>query len=229
MLATAAAIGHREAVSRAEKPDPTEALVLAWQPRASRPALAALFALDQRLAGVVSRAREPMLAQVRLAWWREQLGEGASAVAAGEPLLAELAAHWGAKTAELQSLIDGWEQLLGDAPLDDSPLNGFADGRGRALAAFAVLAGAGEHRYAVHAAGRCWALADMASRSSDARERELARSLGRNEPIAPIRPRSLRGVAVLGGLSRLALQRGVPLLEGRGAALAAMRLGLFGG
>jgi hypothetical protein len=38
----------------------------------------------------------------------------------------------------------------------------------------------------------------------------------------------LRGIAVLRGLSRRALDRGEPLMEGRGGAVAAMRLGLFG-
>ena len=228
-LAEGGAIGHPEAVSDPQQTDPAHAIALAWQPRATRAALASLFEFDRRMAGVVARAREPMLAQVRLAWWRERLGEDTSLGTPGEPLLTDLAARWESHAAKLTPLIDGWEQLLGEAPLAETALNGFADGRGRAFAAFAELVGAGVHASAALAAGRCWAFADLASRSSDAQERELARSLGRKEPLAPIRSRSLRGIAVLGGLSRVALDRGEPLLEGRGAALTAMRLGLFGG
>jgi phytoene synthase len=208
--------------------DPVLGLALAWQPRATRPALAALFALDQRLAGVVARAREPLLAQMRLAWWRDQLGSGAEPVA-GEPLLAEIAAHWVERTPHLAVLADGWENLLGDAPLAADAIDAFASARGEALAAFADLAGASPDRDSALAAGRRWALADFAWQASDPDERERALALGKEVPLAPVRTSRLRGVAVLGGLARRALERGEPLLSGRGAVLRAMRLGMFGG
>jgi phytoene synthase len=215
-------------MSEAPKLDPAETISLAWQPRATRLVLASLFALDRRVAGVVSRAREPMLAQVRLAWWRERLSDALANANAGEPLITELAACWGHHARGLHHVVDGWEALLGDAPLDEAALNAFADGRGRALAAFAEVAGPAEEGAAALVAGRTWAFADLATRSSHAGERTLARSLGRDEPDLRIGSRSLRGIAVLGGLSRRALDRGEPLMEGRGGAVAAMRLGLFG-
>ena len=65
-------------------------LALTYAPaRATRPTLA-LLALDARLAGIVRSASEPMLAQLRLAWWREQLEIDLTARPAGEPLLAVL-------------------------------------------------------------------------------------------------------------------------------------------
>jgi phytoene synthase len=216
-------------VTKPKRYEPAETIALAWQPGTTRPALAALFDLDRRLATVVARAREPMLAQVRLAWWRERLAVHDPAAVAGEPLLAELATRWGVSIGKLAPLVDGLEHLLGEAPLDEAALYGFADGRGRAFAGFAELVGETAHHSAALTAGRSWAYADLAWRCSNARERDLARSLGRAEPETALRPHALRGLAVLGGLSRLALRRGAPLMDGRGAALAAIRLGLFGG
>ena len=208
--------------------EPALGLALTWQPRASRPALAALFALDQRLGNVVAGAREPLLAQMRLAWWRDQLESGTQAVA-GEPLLSEIAARWGERARHLAVLANGWENLLGDAPLADEAIDAFATAKGEALAAFVDLAGATSDRDGAFAAGRRWALADFAWRASHSHERESALTLGRQVSSPPVHSPQLRGVAVLGGLARRALERGEPLMHGRGAILYAMRLGMFGG
>lgn len=210
-------------------PDPATAVAAAWQPRATRAALASLFALDRRLAGFVGRAREPLLAQVRLAWWRDRLGDLPQAAPAGEPLLASLAGHWGHRAPELRALADGWEHLLGDAPLQADAIDAYASAHGHALAAFADLAEAPQNAAAARAAGRGWALAGLASRSSISAERDIALSLGREQLFPPIRSRRLRGVAVLGGLARRALARDEPLMHGRGAAVEAARIGMFGG
>jgi phytoene synthase len=217
------------AVDEPEKPDPALKIALAWQPSATRSALAALFALDRRLARMVSQAREPLLAQMRFAWWRDRLSQddGVSRHG-GEPLLDLIEAHWGARARQLGQLIDGWENLLGEVPLSVETIDAFADGRGAALAAFADLAGARADGASAFAAGRGWALADFASSSSDSRERDSAKLLGTQIHFVSFRSRSLRGVAVLGGLARRALERGEPLLHDRGAVLHAIRLGMFG-
>ena len=208
--------------------EPAPAVALAWQPVASRPALAALFMLDLRLATLVRRAREPMLAQVRLAWWRERLEEAPGSRPLGEPLLSEITAHWGGAGERLSSLVDGWEQLLDDPPFTAEAIDDFASGRGAALAAFAELAGVPNEMLAAHSAGRMWGLADIAARESGETAKS-ARELASREPAVPVRTSGLRGVAVLGGLARRALRRGEAPMQGRGAALAAIRLGMFGG
>lgn len=207
---------------------PAVALALAWQPAPSRPALHALFDLDRRLADLVSRAREPLLAQVRLAWWRDRLSGSPAEFPAGEPLLAELALRWGDRASSLRALVDGWENLLGDEPLGSDAIGAFAEGRGSALAAFADLAGATGDHAASHGSGQAWALAELAWRSSRAGERDAAMSLGSQLRLEPVRSRKLRGVAVLGGLSGRAIARREPIMHGRGAALHAIRLGIIG-
>ena len=48
-------------------------LATLYAPSAARPGLFALHALDLEMAAVVRSTTEPMLGEIRLAWWREQL------------------------------------------------------------------------------------------------------------------------------------------------------------
>ena len=71
--------------------DPERALALAYVPTGRRPALHALWALDEALGAIVAQAHEPTLARIRMAWWRSALlalgGGGPSPV---DPLLRRL-------------------------------------------------------------------------------------------------------------------------------------------
>jgi 15-cis-phytoene synthase len=200
-------------------------LAVAWQPRLSRERLASLLALDARLARQVMRAREPLIGQIGLAWWRERLSDASRE----DPLLTALGEAWGEGAANLVPLVDGWEELLGERPLDRSAIENFAAGRGAAMASLADAVGAAPARDAAGIAGRRWALAEFRSISFDPGEDAQSREIGLALPRPSRLPRVLRGVAVLDGLSARALARGEPLLSGRGAALAALRLGMLGG
>jgi phytoene synthase len=199
-------------------------VALAWAPRRARGATLACLALDTRLAGFLRRGGEPLAVQMRLAWWRDMLGSAPAAWPRGDPLLENLR-DW-QRPDELVALVDGWEALLGEE-LGDKAITEFALGREKAWSALARQLGADSSR--VGPAARAWALADLAAHLSSAEERrrvvEGARVGGWSLP----RERALRPLAVLGGLGRRALERGgAPLLAGRGAALAALRLGMFG-
>ncbi|MBU1756741.1 MAG: hypothetical protein KJ703_07135, partial [Alphaproteobacteria bacterium] len=50
-------------------------IALGWTTDPVRTVLVPLFTLDERLARIVATVREPLLAQMRLAWWRDRLGE----------------------------------------------------------------------------------------------------------------------------------------------------------
>jgi phytoene synthase len=82
----------------------------------------------------------------------------------------------------------------------------------------------------VEPAAKAWALGDLAANLSDPVERALVLAVAKEETgYTPLGGRSLRPLAILGGLGRRALAKGgAPLLDGRRAALAALRLGLFG-
>lgn len=215
----------------ADETDPLEALAplarlaLAYAPAAARADWLTFLALDQRLAGVVRSAREPMLGQLKLAWWRDRLAADPATWPRGEPLLARLA-PWD-NASGLAPLVDGWEALLDEPPLDEAAIAQFAQGRAAALEVLAgklgrAEAGAGE-------AARRWALADLALNTGNPHEQEAARAVLADAAPAPALPRALRPLVVLRGVSERALARGgAHELHRPGAFFAAVRLGLLG-
>jgi phytoene synthase len=82
-------------------------LALAYAPREASAVWLSFLALDVRLAGVVRAAREPMLGQMKLAWWRDRLnadpryGPRASPCWRAEGL--------GRRSQGPVPLVDGWE------------------------------------------------------------------------------------------------------------------------
>ena len=194
---------------------PLQRLALAYAPARARAPTLALLALDGRLAGIVRNSREPSLAQLRLAWWREQLQVDFTVWPRGEPLLAALAS-WRGNHAALVALVDGWEYLTGPAPLPESDLLQFAGGRGEAFAGLANVLGTPFDP--ARRLGRQWALADLMCRVGHPEERAAAERLLVAEGPSPRVPRVLRPLAVLHGLARKPTY----------GLFTAMRLGLLG-
>lgn len=199
---------------------PVQRLALAYAPARAREPTLALLALDTRLAGIVRNSHEPSLAQLRLAWWREQLQVEAEAWPRGEPLLAALKS-WQGRHLALVELVDGWEYLTGAAPLPAADLAAFAKGRGEAFAGLADVVGV--DRTSAARLGRQWALADLAAHVAHPEEQETARRLLAEEGPPARVARALRPLAVLHGLALRGRQGQSP-----GALLLAMRLGLLG-
>lgn len=201
-------------------------LALAYGSRPARAALLTVLALDARLAGTVRAAREPVLGQIRLAWWRENLAAGVSCLTSPDPLLARIAADQG-DLAALIALVDAWEGMVGQGPVGSDALAALAEARALALAAvgarFTQAALSGE----VMRAARNWALADLAARLSQPAERDAAAALTAVQDWRrPALPRALRALAVLHGLARRR-HDGRPLLAEKRAFAVALRLGLL--
>jgi len=196
-------------------------LALSYAPAATRQPLLALLALDQRLARIVRASHEPMLAQLRLAWWREQLGSDGAGWPEGELLLAALRS-WGGGHGALLPLVDGWEGMTGAAPLPAEAFDRLAQAR---AAGFAALGEGDALR-----AGRNWALADLAAHLGNAEERATVLVLAEAQDWRrPRLPRSLRPLAVLHALAARGLRRGRE--DDRmppGDLAVAMRVGLLG-
>lgn len=190
----------------------------------ARERLSDLFVLDSRLGDIVRNQREPLPAQMRLAWWRDTLGSPVAEWPVGDPLLARLR-EW-RSPGTLIGLVNGWELLLVER-LGQPEVAAHAAGRAGAWTALADELGAAGRP--VVPSARTWALADLAANLSDLDERALVVEFaGRQDYIIP-GGRMLRPLAILGALGRRAIARGGrPLLEGRGAALTAFRVGLFG-
>lgn len=207
-----------------ELPSP-QRLALTYAPARARTANLALLALDARLASVLRKRGEPLLVQVKLAWWRDMLASPAQDWPWGDPVL-DLLRHW-RDPENLVPLVDGWEALLAEE-LRPRVIADFVDGRGIGFAALAHQLGAARPDDA-RIAGRLWALADLAANLSAGEERELVVEYGRGQPIAPLLPASLRPLAVLAGLASAALERGGnALLSGPRSTLTALRIGFTG-
>lgn len=202
----------------------SQRLALSYAPAAARAAVRALLLLDNRLATILRQGGEPVMAQIKLAWWRDRLGENPQLWPKGEPLL-EALRQWPADPAQLLPLVNGWEGLLGEE-LTIAAIEEFAQGRALAWAALVPEA----RRGAVMAAARAWALGDLALNLGQAEEAGAARRLALASKGQTTRlPRAVRPLAVLGVLTRRALERSSgELLDGPRAGLLALRIGLFG-
>jgi phytoene synthase len=204
-------------------------MALAYAPASAREPTLALFALDARLASLIRQASEPMLAQLRLAWWREALSGDPARWPGGEALLAVLRC-WRGRLEALVQLVDGWEAMSGDAPLASEELDRLASARGEAFGSLAEIVGASGHAQAAAIRGRAWALADIASRLTHPEEITAAMSLvAEQDWKTGGLPRGLRPLAVLHGLAARSVRRDEQLGQGGPLALvAAVRLGLLG-
>jgi phytoene synthase len=199
---------------------PTWRLALAYAPAAVRPYWLSFLALDVRLAGVVRGAREPMLGQMKLAWWRDRFRAEPETWPKGEPLLASLRV-WGGHAKGLEALVDGWESLLDE--WDDGAA--LIAGRVAGMQALAAALGAQSDKVAAMAQG--WAAMDVASHLGDAAERDKA--MARLADLDWKRrnlPRAMRPLTVLHGLARRQHEGGDPASPM--ALVHAIRLGIFG-
>lgn len=207
---------------------PVQRFALAYAPAAVRPVWLGLLALDARLARVVRSAREPVLGQLRLAWWREKLTQDDLFWPEGDPVLDQIG-WWRGHYNELVSLVDGWEAMLGDAPLDETALSDFANGRANAIAGLTRVLGVVAGKSEVIRLARGWALGDVAANLSHPQEIAAAHALAAAHDWRGVRlPRHLRPLTVLHGL--VARQRNAPagVAAGLGTVLAGIRLGIFG-
>ena len=157
--------------------DPERVVVLTYSPaKAAARALAALLALDDRLAETVRTTREPMLGQIRLKWWFDALTALDSAPPPGEPVLEAVAQDvltQGVAGKEVAAIAEAWGEVLG-TELDDVALDRFAK-RGRVLFELAGRVAGAAASDPLGAAGEGWALADLADGLSEEREARAAR------------------------------------------------------
>lgn len=216
--------------------EPDEALSPEWQialaytPASLLGALGTVAALDGRMARIVAQANEPMLAQMRMAWWRDELKKPADDRPQGDAVLDAIGEHWAGQEVFLSALVDGWEQVLVDPPIPHQAALAFAAGRAAPFLGLAQASAGSIDPDRILLAARRWALADLAAHVSSQEERDTLLSLASaNDGASSRLPRSMRGLAVLEALAQRALRRGGrPLMEGRGAALTAFKAGLLG-
>jgi 15-cis-phytoene synthase len=172
-------------------------LVLAYAPRSVRPHLSALLDLDTTLGRIVASTTDPIIGQMRLTWWHEQLTMIENSSAPVEPVLASLK-RYGIVGADVATMIDGWEALLDPMPLNDAALRLYADHRGERL--FSIAANLCDQPVAM-GLGAGWALVDFAMRCSDPQTVLLACSMAR-EYLAAVKITGPKPLRILAHVSR---------------------------
>ncbi len=150
--------------------DPERRLACLYAPVDRRAGLEALWLLDEQLADLLRGAHDPMVGQLRFTWWHEALTRLDDRPPPAQPLLQMLSAQalsHGVTGAALAAMIDGWEILLDQGPLDDAAILIHAEARGGRLFALAgALLGASPGD-PVTAAGQGWGLVDLGFHLSD--------------------------------------------------------------
>tara|TARA_R110002051_G_scaffold128275_1_gene201965 strand:+ start:714 stop:1337 length:624 start_codon:yes stop_codon:yes gene_type:complete len=125
----------------------------------ARADLIALYALEAELLAIPTRVTQPLLAEMRYVWWREQMdGVFAGAARKGHPALealTDVVARHGLDRAPFDALIEAHVGRVHGEPHD---LDAFY--LGPMQAAVQVLAGPG-HRDKVVEAGRMWGLGQV--------------------------------------------------------------------
>ena len=185
-------------------------LALFYVPRPHRFLVTSLFDLDAAMGEVVRTTSEPMVGQIRLAWWRERLEELDRGIVPAEPHLqaaADIVVQGKVTGAELGALADRWVALLEPFPWDEDVAEAISE-RGRGLFGMgARIAGAAEAE--AQAAGGVWALVDVARHCTDPQSREQLVTAARNlaSSLEGVAEEKARPLTMLGLLARRDLDR----------------------
>ncbi len=156
---------HRYVLDEVRRADRDRFLGALFAPMPARSGLLALLAFDHELARTNAVTREPMLARIRLAWWREAVAE---AVGTGNPrsqpvveALAETARRHGLAKDALLALVDAREEEV------DGPLDVLRAGHALADLALVVLGVADDaSRRAARAVGAAWLMGEGPKRDA---------------------------------------------------------------
>lgn len=182
-----------------EAHDPVRFSSALLAPASKRRGLLALLALNAELARISAIAHEPMIAEIRLAWWREALAGLAQGQTRGHPVLEELLTLVQAQSAicaELESLASARLFDISDAVMTDE-------------AAFVS--------YARNSAGMLARLCvrHLGANMPDAVVENAARANLRINHLAGIWGNLARGKLFLGATPRLPLNEAASLLVAR--------------
>ena len=155
----AAEASHRYVLDLVRNADRERFLGALFAPEPQRSGLLALLAFDHELARTRSVTKEPMLARIRLEWWREAMTEAAgSGKPRAQPIvdaLAETVRRHGLALESLVDLIDAREEEI------EGPLDVMRTGHALADLELSVLGVEdAASRQAAHAIGAAWLMGE---------------------------------------------------------------------
>jgi len=201
-----------------DKLDPDRLLALAYVPAGRRAAVGALWRLDAALGAALAGGREPLIARIKLAWWREALERLDREPAPAEPVLQEAAAFVlpVVSGAELAAMEEGWAVLPSAEILGPAELQAYAAKRGGLLFRYTarLLGGEGE---GPEEAGQAWALVDLARHCGTREDADVALAAARERPFPRRWPARLRPLGMLAMLAARDSEPARPPWEPRGS------------
>jgi phytoene synthase len=162
---SASEAAHRYVLDEVRRADRDRFLAALFAPEPQRRGLLALLAFDHELARTRTVAREPMLARIRLEWWREAVAEAAGE---GQPRaqpvvesLSEIVRRHGLPRQRMVDLIDAREEEI------EGALDVVAAGRALADLQLGVLGVTDEAtRQAARAVGAAGLMGEGAERAA---------------------------------------------------------------
>ena len=186
---------QRYVLDTVRRADRERFLAALFAPEPARTDLLALLAFDHELARTRHVTREPMLARIRLEWWREAVAEMAgSGRPCAQPVVESLSETVRSRSLHPQSLlalIDAREEEI------DGPLDVLRAGHALADLELAVLAiDHAPTRIAARAVGAAWLMGEGPDR-----DRLLAEARARRREIDPRALPILLPALSLGGMS----------------------------
>lgn len=198
--------------------DPDRILALGYVPANRRAAVGALWRLDAALGAALAGGREPLIARIKLAWWREALERLDREPAPAEPVLQEVAAHLlpALRGGELAAMEAGWAALPSAETLGREELDAYAHGRGGLLFRYTARLLGGEAA-GLENAGEAWALIDLARHCAEREDSDVALAAARRRPMPGYWPPRLRPLGMLAVLAARDRDPGRPPWEARGA------------
>jgi 15-cis-phytoene synthase len=170
--------------------DPDVTIALAYARADLRKDFEALIALDAQLGQIVRTAKEPMLARIRLAWWREQLEGLNEAPLPADPILQAvrvLLQRHDVNGGALAPMVNGWETLLEGPPFAEAALAEYAGGRGGTVFEMANRIAQSGGGTEIRSCGEAWARNDLVRSSG----------FGVARKCAVLIPKALRPFAIL--------------------------------
>lgn len=206
--------------------DPDRTLALSYVPAKRRAAVGALWRLDAALGSALAGGREPLIARIKLAWWREALERLDRERAPAEPVLRDLAEHVlaaGMTGAELAAMEAGWAALANPEALGPEELAAYAGARGALLFQLSARL-LGESGFPLEEAGEAWALVDLARHCASAEDSDIALAAARRRRRPSRWPSRLRPLGMLAILAGRDLDPARPPWEARGAPARMWRM-----
>lgn len=198
--------------------DADRILALTYVPAKRRAAVDALWRLDSALGNALAGGREPLIARIKLAWWREALERLDREPAPAEPVLRDSAAQLLGSISgeELAAMEAGWAALPSAETLGADDLDAYARGRGGRLFRYTARLLGGDLE-GLEEAGEAWALVDLARHCATRGDSDVALAAARERRIPAYWPSRLRPLGMLAMLAARDAEPDRTPWEARGA------------